>query len=172
MVVGLSSITRKLEELSQLSKPANSVPESVNQEDTSDSKTSDAALTPREKACQSHFSAVFVLSEYPQILQDHLLRLVATASLAHPTLPGTRLVHLPKGGEAQVCSALGLQRASVIGILDGASHAQHLIDYVTKHVPEVQIRWLEEARKHQYLPVKMKAIETFGWVAEKGSQKA
>lgn len=120
-----------------------------------------------------HFSAVFVLpSCLPSVLQGHLPQLVATASLAHLSLPATRLVQLPKGCESRLCANLGLQRASVIGILDGAPHSGSVVDLVREHVPEIHIPWLQEARNNEYQEVKIKGVETFGWVTEKESKSS
>jgi ribonuclease P/MRP protein subunit POP3 len=182
IVVGLGNVSRSLESLSRKSKPsepslADSERNSQSQESApnegKDEKIS-APLTGLEgDLFRCHFSAVFVLSStLPSILQEHLPQLVATASLAHPLLPATRLVRLPKGCDSRLCTVLGLQRVSVIGILDGAPHSKSLLHFIRAHVPEIQIPWHEEARKNKYLPVKIKAVETFGWVAEKESKSS
>jgi hypothetical protein len=111
---------------------------------------------------------VFVLSSFqPAILQEHLPQLAAIASRANPDLPATRLVQLPKGCEGQLCKALRLQRVSFIGLLDGAPYFQSLIDLIREHVPEIDIPWLQGAKRTKYLPVNIKAVETFSWVASK-----
>jgi hypothetical protein len=115
-----------------------------------------------------HFSAILVpRSSQPSTLHAHLPQLIATASLAYPELPATRLVQLPKGCDARLCEALGLPRVSFIGILDGAPHSKSLVDLVRECVPEIEIPWLQEAKKAVYLPVKINAIETFVPVAKK-----
>jgi hypothetical protein len=120
-----------------------------------------------------HFSAIFVpRSSQPPILHAHLPQLVVTASLAHPELPVTRLVQLPKGCEARLSEALGLPRVSFIGILDGAPHSKSLVDLVRGCVPEIEIPWLTEAKKSVYLPVKINAIESFVPVVAQKKQKA
>jgi len=100
-------------------------------------------------------------------LQEHLPQLAATASRANPDLPATRLVQLPKGCDGQLCQALRLQRVSFIGLLDGAPYFQPLIDLIREHIPEIEIPWLQEATRSTYLPVKIKAVETFSWAASK-----
>lgn len=108
-----------------------------------------------------HFSAIFVpRSSQPAILNAHLPQLIATASLSHPELPATRLVQLPKGCDARLCEALGLSRVSFIGLLDSAPHCKSLVDVVRECVPEIEVPWLQEAKKSVYLPVKINEIET------------
>lgn len=120
-----------------------------------------------------HFSAIFVpRSSQPPILHAYLPQLVVTASLAHPELPVTRLVQLPKGCDARLSEALGLPRVSFIGILDGAPHSKPLVDLVRACVPEIEIPWLVEAKKSVYLPVKINAIESFAPVVAQKKQKA
>jgi hypothetical protein len=120
-----------------------------------------------------HFSAIFVpRSSQPPILHAHLPQLVVTASLAHPELPVTRLVQLPKGCDARLSEALGLPRVSFIGILEGAPHSKSLVDLVRECVPEIEIPWLAEAKKSVYLPVKINAIESFVPVLAQKKQKA
>jgi ribonuclease P/MRP protein subunit POP3 len=109
-----------------------------------------------------HFSAIFVpASSPPSIIHAHLPMLIFTASLAHPNLPPTRLVTLPKGSESRLCEALGLPRVSFIGILENAPHSKGLIELVRGSVPEIEIPWLTEAKRGEYLGVKINAIETF-----------
>lgn len=179
--VGLNNITRNLETLSRKSKHGHdsSLDDSLaKQPEVHDSpsqggKVSESSVMMENKSRDRHFSAVFVLSSsLPSVLQEHLPQLVTTASLAHPSLPATRLVQLPKGCESRLCANLGLPRASAVGILDGAPHSGSLIDLVREQVPEVHIAWLQEARKHEYQAVKIKTVETFGWVAEKESKSS
>jgi hypothetical protein len=127
----------------------------------------------KDEHVDDHFSAIFVpRSLQPPILHAHLPQLVVTASLAHPELPVTRLVQLPKGCDARLSEALGLPRVSFIGILDGAPHSKSLVDLVRGCVPEIEIPWLAEAKKSVYLPVKINAIESFVPVVAQKKQKA
>jgi hypothetical protein len=120
-----------------------------------------------------HFSAIFVpRSSQPPLLHAHLPQLVTTASLANPELPATRLVQLPKGCEARLSEALGLPRVSFIGILHGAPHSNSLVDLVRDCVPEIEVPWLEEAKKSVYLPLKVNAIESFVPVAKREQKSA
>ena len=97
--------------------------------------------------------------------------LIFTASLAHPNLPPTRLVTLPKGSESRLCEALGLPRVSFIGILENAPHSKGLIELVRGSVPEIEIPWLTEVKRGEYLGVKINAIETFVGAGKKEKEK-
>ncbi|KAG4442489.1 hypothetical protein IFR05_001989 [Cadophora sp. M221] len=182
IVVGLNSITRNLEEFSQKSKPAaitanqegpqpqlnaETKPENITAEDPKVPKVP-AKQTQETPPTTHHFTAIFVpRSSQPPILHSHLPQLIATASLAHPSLPATRLVQLPKGCDARLCDALGLPRVSFIGILEGAPHSKALLEFAREHVPEIDVPWLREAREEKYLSVKVNAIQTFAPVVEK-----
>lgn len=108
-----------------------------------------------------HFSAIFVpRNSQPAILNAYLPQLIATASLSHPELPATRLVQLPNGCDARLCEALGLSRVSFIGLLDSAPHCKSLVDVVRECVSEIEVPWLQEAKKSLYLPIKINEIET------------
>jgi ribonuclease P/MRP protein subunit POP3 len=110
----------------------------------------------------SHFSAIFVpASSPPSIIHAHLPMLIFTASLAHPNVSPTRLVTLPKGSESRLCEVLSLPRVSFIGILEDAPHSKGLIDLVRECVPAIEIPWLTEVKRVEYLGVKINAIETF-----------
>jgi ribonuclease P/MRP protein subunit POP3 len=116
----------------------------------------------------AHFSVIFVCRSYqPTILHDHLPQLITTASLAHPELPATRLVELPKDSDARLCKALSIPRVSFIGILEGAPSSKSLVDLIRECVPEIEIPWLQQAKESKYLPVKINAIETFSTVVKK-----
>jgi ribonuclease P/MRP protein subunit POP3 len=139
------------------------VPESNSPADTT--KSNPSLIPP-------HFSAIFVPAPSPpSIIHAHLPMLIFTASLAHPNLPPTRLVTLPKGSEARLCEALGLPRVSFIGILEDAPHSKGLIDQARESVPEIEIPWLSEAKKGEYLGVKINAIETFVGAGKKEKEK-
>lgn len=177
IAVGLNTITRSLESLAQKTKPCQSPntipPKSDDAGETSQdlsSKEEQEVGTSKKIAVDSdeyapvdaHFSAIFVLrSSQPAILHTHLPQLIATASLAYPELPATRLVQLPRGSEGRLCEVLGLPRVSFIGLLEGAPHSQSLVDLIRQCVPKIEIPWLHEAKQSTYMPVKINAIETF-----------
>jgi len=130
------------------------------------------ALTDDEHT-DRHFSAIFVSRSLQlSILHAHLPQLLTTASLAKPELPTTKLVQLPKSGEARLSAALGLPRVSFIGILDGAPHTKSLVDLVRECVPEIEVLWLEEAKSSIYRPLKVNAIESFVPLAKKEQKSA
>jgi len=187
IVVGLNNITRVLEASSQRFPTDVQDPELTSQGDSqSQVRQNEAcsstgqkrntpdfpAITDRTTSPSSHFSVIFVLSSLPPVLMEHLPQLVATSALAHPELPMTRLVQLRKDCGGRLCTALGLQRVSAIGILDGAPHSKSLLDIVREQVSVIRVPWLQEAKDNQYLPVKIRAVETFGWVAASKNSKA
>lgn len=183
MVVGLGDISRKLQactQLSQLTPPPEGTPDGLAPHDP-EAPGEDTIPTNTEKVqgevltvgpTPVHFSAIFVLrSSQATILHDHLPQLVATASSAFPQLPATRLVQLPKGCDARLCEALALPRVSFIGLLDNAPYSKSLADFVRSCVPEVNVPWLQEAKKANYLPVKINAIETLAPAAKGKANK-
>ncbi|KAK2624651.1 hypothetical protein QTJ16_005844 [Diplocarpon rosae] len=176
VVIGLNSITRDLESLSQKfkSQTEHSKEDASSKADSTphvDIATHAAAATLSPSATTpicKHFSTIFVpRSSQPSILHAHLPQLVATASRAHPCLPATRLVQLPKDCDARLCRALGIPRVSFIGLLDGAPHADVLVEIIRSQVPEVDIPWLQEVQNVKYMPVKINAVETFMSVSAK-----
>ena len=76
-----------------------------------------------------------------------------TASLLHPDVPATRLVPLSPTAEARIAAALGLPRAGVVGIMEGAPGSGPLVEYVRQHVQPVEVPWIQEAAKGAYLPL-------------------
>ncbi|KAH6712036.1 hypothetical protein DL95DRAFT_426255 [Leptodontidium sp. 2 PMI_412] len=187
IMVGLNGITRSLEALSQKSKPPaittsqegpqpqlnpETKPETITTEDP-ELKTPTEQPQETPPPMTQHFSAIFVpRSSQPSILHSHLPQLIATASLAHPSLPATRLVQLPKGCDARLCDALGLPRVSFIAILEGAPHSKALMELVREHVPEIDVPWLREVREQKYLSVKVNAVQTFAPVVEKEKKES
>ncbi|RDL38125.1 uncharacterized protein BP5553_05558 [Venustampulla echinocandica] len=182
-VVGLSDITRKLQACSQPSLPTPPMEGAPNKLTPHEPETSGQNVTPTdpEKLPEEvpaiaptpvHFSIIFVLRpSQATILHDHLPQLVATASSVFPQLPATRLVQLPKGCDARLCEALRLPRVSFIGLQDNAPHSKSLVDFVRGCVPGVEVSWIREARKADYLPVKINAIETLAPVAKAKANK-
>jgi hypothetical protein len=164
MLVGLNSTTRHLEELNKHVQ----VRKSSKTQSDGDGSSNTTHPRPDGGLATRHISAIFVSrSSQPSILHAHLPLLIASASQAHPSLPTTRLLQLPKGSEARLAAALGLPRVNFITLLDAAPHSKPLIDYVRENVAELDVRWLEEAQSEQYLPVKINAVETFAPVTKK-----
>jgi ribonuclease P/MRP protein subunit POP3 len=175
--VGLNSITRTLQESSQKPKLSSPNPSSPNHEPSALESTEPQSTTPNafstlpSSSPSTSFSAIFVLrSSQPSILHSHLPQLIATASLpgrGSESSPSTRLVQLPRGSDERVCQALGLPRASFVGLVEGAPHTGALVDLVRRSVPEIEAPWFKEAANAAYLPVKINAIETFASVLKK-----
>lgn len=46
----------------------------------------------------------------------------------------------------------------MIGLLADAPNALPLVNYVTEHVPTLEVPWLEDVQTGRYLPVAIKAI--------------
>ncbi|KAJ5054461.1 uncharacterized protein L3040_000735 [Drepanopeziza brunnea f. sp. 'multigermtubi'] len=174
VVVGLNSLTRHLEALSQKSKPQQQISNPNQDVDVENSPAAqlpppaqgETTAKPENPAQSKHFSAIFLptsLSIHPRasILSAHLPALAHTASLAHPSLPATRLVQLPVDSEARLCEALGLPRVSFIGLVEGAPHSKSVVDVVRGGVKEVEVNWLEEAGVAVYKKVRIEAVETF-----------
>ncbi|KAH8805566.1 hypothetical protein F5884DRAFT_823209 [Xylogone sp. PMI_703] len=174
VVVGLNNITRRLESQSQEARrlrSGNSATEfPATNLDAAPATTEVHATntqTPSDPL-NAHFAAIFIpRSNQPPILNAHLPQLIATASTAHPGLPPTRLVQLPKGSDVQLCAALGLPRVSCCGILEGAPYSNALIDLVRERVAEIEIPWLDEARRAAYMPLKVNSIQTSAPVVKK-----
>ena len=178
VVVGLNGITRCLEAL-----PRKAVPDTSSFKDTSeadkarrvihgpDLEATQPKSTPSDNTNAStgtHFSAIFAIrSSQPPILYAHLPQLVVTASLARPELPPTRLVQLPKGSDDRISEALGLPRASFIGLLEGAPNSRSLLDLIRDIVQPVEIPWIAEVKESKYLPVKINMIETTAPISKK-----
>lgn len=171
VALGLNSITRVLEAASQKSRLKGLSSSDTPSNDTSPSegeKDDIVAKSVAEKDAHSVFSAVFVSRHsQPSILHAHLPQLVATASLAYPESPATRLIQLPRGSEERLCEALGLPRVSFIGLAEGAPHSGSLVDLIRGCVSPVEVPWLVEAKEAEYLPVKINSIETFAPVVKK-----
>ncbi|KAI9641473.1 RNase P and RNase MRP subunit [Ciborinia camelliae] len=159
VVTGLNSIHRILEESS---KKILETKETLGSPETETSPQTNEVLSPNpQNPPQTHFSAIFVArSNQPSILNAHLPQIIATASKAHPANPSTRLVQLPKGSETRIAAALGLPRVSFLGILDDAPRSKALIDLIRNSVEEIDIPWLDEAKKAEYLETKINSIQT------------
>jgi len=160
IIVGLNSVIRRLEDLSQKSKPTNVSTEGKDKEGEAERQPSDEVDGSKELPQTQHFSVIWA-SHSPEKLKEHLPQLVATACLARPNLLATRVIQIPKAFDARLCQALGLPRVSCIGLLEDAPHSKPLVDLVRESVPAVEVPWLQEIQKSVYLPVKINAIETF-----------
>ncbi|KAF7893703.1 uncharacterized protein EAF02_001241 [Botrytis sinoallii] len=157
IITGLNSIHRMLEESSkrglETKESLNTGPETRPQSNDVDSST--------QSSPHAHFSAIFVArSNQHPIFNSHLPQLLNTASKAYPAKPPTRLVQLPKGSETRIAIALGLPRVSFLGILDDAPNSKALVDLIRDCVGEIEIPWLNEAKKAEFLETKINSIQT------------
>lgn len=179
VVVGLNGITRCLEALSRKAMPDMSSSKDTSKADKAGGMIHSPDLEPAQpkKSTPSdntnapteiHFSAIFAIrSTQPPILNAHLPQLVATASLARPELPPTRLVQLPRGSDDRISEALGLPRVSFVGLLEDAPNSRSLVDLIRDMVRPVEIPWIPEVKKSKYLPVKINIIETTAPISKK-----
>ncbi|KAB8289855.1 hypothetical protein EYC80_010487 [Monilinia laxa] len=108
-----------------------------------------------------HFSTIFFSrSTTPPILTSHLPQLIATASKAHPSKPLTKIVPLPQGSETRIAAALHLPRVSFLGILDDAPNSKALLDVIRDCVGTIEIPWLDEVKRGEYLEARIRVIQT------------
>lgn len=174
IVVGLNSITRILKSSLQ---NANAKPKKLSSSDSygdgdtqacQDEKPDGMEKATTEERPNSQFIAIFVSSSsHLSIIHAHLQGLLATASLAHQGPITTRLIRLPKGSEERLCKALGLPRASIIGLFEGAPYSSSLVEFVQNSVGPIEAPWLLEGKEAQYLPVKINSIQTSAPVVKK-----
>lgn len=133
--IGLTTVTRALQELSNMSH------------DTIESFR--------------QYSVVFVArSGQPSGISSHLPQMVAAASgLRHSQSP-IRLVGFSKPCDQRLTSALGIPRVSCIGVTGDAPNSKALIDFVHKRVPVIDVAWLREAVSGGYKDTRIKTVET------------
>ncbi len=173
LTIGFNQTTRHLENLSFRSSPAAQTPlarktlphprpttstsgTGQRDETTQQSSHSDEDVT----ASLRHVAAIFVpRSAHPSILHSHLPVLVHTASMAHPNLPQTRLVALPKGCESRLQEALALPRVNFLGVLDETPEASQLIEFVREHVPIIDVPWLPDVKQGNFLPLQVEVTQ-------------
>lgn len=160
VVVGLNSILRHLHTLSQASKAKQPGAETTLENSEGAPEDEDS----RNLVQLRPFAAIFTLCPTPAsptILTTHLPTLVHTSSLIYPSFQPTRLIPLSQLQTLQLKAMLSLARTSHIGILDSAPGAGALIAAIRENVPEMDVRWLDEAKKGEYLETKINAIETY-----------
>jgi len=91
---------------------------------------------------------------------SHFPQMVALAARSQPAETAVRLVGFSKACEDRLSAALGIPRVSSIAICEGAPQAKGLVDYVREKVPPVDVAWLKEARRGEFLETKIDAIVT------------
>lgn len=108
----------------------------------------------------AHMPVLFTTRQPSSPLTSHLPMLAHTASRKHPNKEATRLVVLPAKAEARICEALGIARASFVGLLEGdALGTKTLIEFVREKVPATDAgKWLEDGLK-RYQETKINTIQ-------------
>lgn len=110
-----------------------------------------------------YYSAIFCVRGQTTALISHLPHMVFTAS--RPSREVIRLVGLSKACEERLSASLGIPRASVIGLREGAPQAEALLE-VLKRVPAIEASWLQEGGKEgNYIATKI--ISTTTTIGEK-----
>ncbi|KAI1768828.1 hypothetical protein GGR53DRAFT_312506 [Hypoxylon sp. FL1150] len=108
------------------------------------------------------YAAIFVArSGQPSALNSHLPQMIAVASTSHPSQPPIRLVGLSKSYGDRLSESLGIPRVSCIGLRQNALNSKALVEFTRQHVPAIEIKWLDEARRAEYLEKNIKEIKTF-----------
>ncbi|EON64463.1 hypothetical protein W97_03695 [Coniosporium apollinis CBS 100218] len=141
LTVGLNSTTRHLETLMASATGNKQKPPSTVEDPPADGPDA------------QHMAVIFLPKSRNDLVYAHLPLMSRTASTLRPELAATRLVSLSPAAEVKIAAALGLPRAGVVGILEGASGSESLVDYVRQHVRPVEVPWIEEATKGEYLPL-------------------
>lgn len=100
-----------------------------------------------------HTAVIFLPKSRNDLIYAHLPLMSRTASTLRPRLAATRLVPLNPTAETRIAAALGLPRAGVVGVLEGAPGSELLAGYVRQHVQPVEVPWIEEATRGEYLPL-------------------
>ncbi|KAL2752810.1 hypothetical protein ACRALDRAFT_1077923 [Sodiomyces alcalophilus JCM 7366] len=134
--VGLSSITRTLQELtSRHNHPL----------------ASGLDLEPNVESSQQPYAVIFIArSGYSPAFTSHFPEMVAAASRALPSASPIRLVGYSKSCADRLSASLGIPRVSSVGIRQGAPMSKALIDYVQDCVAPIAIPWLQEAETAEY----------------------
>ncbi|KAF2100377.1 hypothetical protein NA57DRAFT_54469 [Rhizodiscina lignyota] len=106
-------------------------------------------------------SAIFLPKARNDMIYAHLPLLAQTASSAQnlPAHSATRLVPLDSKHEQKLASSLGLPRAGVVGLMEGAPGTDALIEYVRSKVEPIDVPWLREAAEAKYMGLKVDAVE-------------
>lgn len=103
----------------------------------------------------SRISTVFVsMASKNSVLAAHFPRLVAAASRSGSENP-IKLVLLPRVAEEKLCAAMGINRAGFVAVHEGAPHGGQLLEYVHANVADIEVPWIDQANKKQYLPLKV-----------------
>lgn len=114
------------------------------------------------RAQPSPYKVIFVArSGTPSAFFSHLPQLVALASkksqrVAEPI----RLVGFSKACEERLSMCLGVPRVTSVALReDDTAQSKTLVDFVQQRVPVVDVPWLDEIGKGEYLATKIKTIQ-------------
>lgn len=172
LTVGFNSTVRYLENLSHRASPASMTPlaqlvtlhpkpAAMAGGEGAPEPTDEASADSDRPSSSPPIAAVFVpRSSQPSVLHSHLPLLVYTASLAHQSGPQTRLVTLPKGSEARLCTSLGLKRANVVGLIQGAAETDALLELIRARVPIIRVPWHSRAESGAFFPSKLAVLQS------------
>ncbi|OCL12326.1 hypothetical protein AOQ84DRAFT_386208 [Glonium stellatum] len=141
ITIGLNSTTRHLESLAALSTPHSIQPD---HDAPKPRPPIDAAAT--AAPTPAHISLLILPHPSPpsSLPHAHFPLLTHLASLAHPSLPATRVVLLSSAAETRLASSLHLPRVGALGIMEGAPGANMLVQYVRDQLGVVEVPWLRE----------------------------
>lgn len=129
--IGLTSITRKLQELSAESEAA------------------------------EPYSIVFVVrSGPPSAFFSHLPQMVAVSCKSQHLAEPTRLVGFSKSCETRLSACMGIPRVTSVALReDDTAQARALVDFVRKTVPVMELPWLDVASQAQFQETKINTIQ-------------
>ena len=120
------------------------------------------ARTPNEASEEEfrHVIAVFLFRPMDDLIFSHLPTMCYTPSLARPDTPPTRLVLLDSNVGKRVLEAVRQPiTLSVLAVLDGGEEnmpgLKALEDYVREHVEPVDVPWLRDVMKGEWLGTKI-----------------
>ncbi|EGS20608.1 uncharacterized protein CTHT_0024420 [Thermochaetoides thermophila DSM 1495] len=160
--VGLSQISRNLQAMaSSKSQPKPS--SEVREEDKDNAMSIDAPAHAVDNSNDGikPYTIVFVpRGGQSPAFNSHFPQMVALAARSQPAETAVRLVGFSKACEDRLSAVLGIPRVSSIAICEGAPQAKGLVDYVREKVPPVDVAWLKEARRGEFLETKIDAIVT------------
>lgn len=140
LTIGLNATTRHLESQVHNIK--------ANENEANEKSTQD--LPPMQ--------VVFLLKGRNDVIYTHLPLLVQAASLANPVSSPCLLVPLASVYEKDLASALGIPRAGVVGLVEGAPGFGALLELVRSKVAPADVPWLREAVEAKYLGTKIEQI--------------
>jgi ribonuclease P/MRP protein subunit POP3 len=142
--IGLSSITRALQAMSQSSQA---------HEPT---KTGEA-----KGDSQSPYAMVFVArGDQPSTFNCHFPKIIGAASANLPPKDRIRLVGFSKPSSERLSHCLHVARVSSVAVKRDAPGAGSLWDFVKERVKPIEASWLEGKHNASYIPTKINSMET------------